>query len=83
MKARKVLIGTAIAVPFALWIILFSEDERSDTVSQGGVGSEPIQSVKARETVVPSDDPDTNSKAAEDARGATGFRSIIRLDLDW
>lgn len=66
MKARKVLIGTAIAVPFALWIILFSEDERSDTISQGGVGSEPIQSVKARETVVPSDNPDMKSTAARE-----------------
>ena len=66
MKARKVIIGTAIAVPFALWIIFFSGGERSDTISQGGVGSEPTQSVKARETIVSSYEPGTNSTAAEE-----------------
>ena len=66
MNARKVIIGTAIAVPFALWITLFSVDDRSDTNSQGGVGSDPAQSVKARETVVSSYEPGTNSTAAEE-----------------
>ena len=68
MKARKVVIGTAIAVPFALWVTLFWEDERSNAVPQGDVGSQPTQSVKARETVVPSDDRGTNSTAAEELK---------------
>ena len=60
------LIGTAIAVPFALWATFFSSGERSDTISQGGFGSEPTQSVKARETVVSSYEPGANSTAAEE-----------------
>ena len=66
MKTRKVLIGTAIAVLFALWMSFFSGGERPGTMSQDGVASEPTQSVKALETVVSSDKPAANSTAVEE-----------------
>ena len=66
MKTGKVLISTAIAVLFALWISFFSGGERPGNMAQDDVASEPAQSVKARETVVSSDEPATNSTAVEE-----------------
>ena len=66
MKARKVFIGTAIAVPIALWIPFFSGGERSGTLSQDGASSESTQSLKAREAVVSYEDQATNSTASEE-----------------
>lgn len=66
MKARKVLIGTAVAVPFALGISIFSGGERSDTISQDDVASVRKQPVKAGETIISSYEPGTNSAAAEE-----------------
>jgi hypothetical protein len=59
-----VFIGTAIAVPIALWIPFFSGGEGSGTLAQDGASSEATQSLKARDAVVSSEDPATNSTAS-------------------
>ena len=66
MKTSRVLIGAAIAVPFALWVCFFSGGERPDTISQDDVARVPKQSVKARETVASPEDPAKNASALED-----------------
>lgn len=66
MKARIVLIGAAVAVLIALWVSSFSGGERLGTFSQDGASSESTQSLKAREAVVSSEDPATNSTASEE-----------------
>ena len=66
MKARIVFICAAVVVPIALWVSSFSGDERSGTISQDGASSESTQSLKAREGVVSSEDPATNSTALEE-----------------
>lgn len=66
LKTRKVLMGAAIAVPFALWLSFFSGSEELTSISQDDSPSDPPQSLKARETVVSSDDSFEHSTVAEE-----------------
>ena len=67
MKARIVFIGAAVALLIALWVSSFSGGERLGTMPQDGASSESSTlSLKAREAVVFSEDPATNSTASEE-----------------
>ena len=60
------LIGTAVAVPFALWVFILSVSEPTGSISQDDPTSAPPQSGKGREAVVSSGGPATNFTVREE-----------------